>query len=78
LLGQEEVVRIFKEIRFLAANTPKGNVGQTRFGKLVAWLSKKLSRIALSAPIIRAYISSRTSCKNTYYDCKEKSLSPTL
>jgi len=74
---QEEVVRIFTEIRFLGVNTPKGNVGQTRFGKLVAWFSKKLSRVALSAPIIRAYISPCKSCKNSYYDCKGSGTSST-
>ncbi len=75
--AQKEVVRIFKEIRFLGANTPKGNVGQTRFGKLVAWFSKKLSRVALLAPILRAYISPHKSCKNSYYDCKGSGYSST-
>ena len=78
---QMEVVRIFEEIRFLGANTHKGNVGQSRFGKLVAWFSRKLhfpaksarleNRVAVSAPIIRAYISSPKSWKNCLYDCKE-------
>lgn len=82
---QEEVVRIFQKIRFLGANTHKGNVGQSRFGKLVAWFSRKLhfparntraearrkNRVAVSAPIIRAYISSPKSWKNCLYDCKE-------
>ncbi len=78
---QMEVVRIFEEIRFLGANTHKGNVGQSRFGKLVAWFSRKLhfpaksarleNRVAVSAPIIRAYISSPKSWKNCTYDCKE-------
>lgn len=81
LPDQREVVRIFKEIRFLGANTPKGNQGQTRFGKLVAWFSKKLnglkhskpaenSRVAVSAPIIRAYISPPKNWKNCKLDCK--------
>lgn len=78
---QMEVVRIFEEIRFLGTNTHKGNVGQSRFGKLVAWFSRKLrfparavrskNRVALLAPIIRAYISSHKSWKNCSYDCKE-------
>ncbi len=81
LPAQEEIVRIFEEIRFLGANTHKGNVGQSRFGKLVAWFSRKLhfpaksarleNRVAVSAPIIRAYISSPKSWKNCTYDCKE-------
>ena len=50
LPDQREVVRIFKEIRFLGANTPKGNQGQTRFGKLVAWFSKKLNGLKHSKP----------------------------
>lgn len=81
LPGQREVVRIFKEIRFLGANTPKGNQGQTRFGKLVAWFSKQLnglkhskpaenSRVAVSIPIIRAYTSPPKNWKNCKLDCK--------
>lgn len=62
-----EVMRIYEEIRFHGANTHKGNMEKARFGKLVAWFSRKLkshasgisqkNRVALSAPIIRAYIS---------------------
>jgi len=80
LPDQGEVVRIFEEIRFLGANTHKGNVGQSRFGKLVSWFSRKLkfpasgigqkNRVAVSVPIIRAYISSLMNCKNSMYDCK--------
>ena len=64
LPDQREVVRIFKEIRFLGTNTPNGNKGQSRFGKLVAWFSRKISRVAVLAPIIRAYISPPESWKN--------------
>ncbi|WP_291503104.1 hypothetical protein [Acutalibacter sp.] len=81
LPAQEEVVRIFEKIRFLGTNTHNGNMGQSRFGKLVAWFSRKLrfparvtrseNRVAVSAPIIRAYISSPKSWKNCTYDCKE-------
>ncbi len=90
LPAQEEVVRIFEEIRFLGANTHKRNVGQSRFGKLVAWFSRKLhfpakhintkNRVALFAPIMRAYISSPKSWKNCTYDCKECSstMNPTV
>lgn len=77
LPAQEEVVRIFKEIRSLGANTPKGNVGQTRFGKLVAWFSRKISRVALLTPIIRAYISPPKSWKNVIDDCKGRCYSST-
>lgn len=59
--------------------------------RLVTWYSRRLTspdadesygnepenRVALSAPIIRAYLSPCRSCKNCRYDCQGKSIYPT-
>ena len=78
LPDQREVVRIFREIRTMGKNTPNGNKGQARFGKLVAWFSKKISRVAVSASIIRAYISPPKNWKNFNEDCKGSGYIPAL
>lgn len=78
LPDQREVVRIFKKIRTMGKNTPNGNKGQSRFGKLVAWFSRKISRVAVSASIIRAYISSPKNWKNFNEDCKGSGYIPAL
>lgn len=75
-----EIVSILDRIRILGANTHKNSNDHEHINKLVSWYSRKLTqestekaqenRVALSAPIIRAYISHCENCKNCEYDCQ--------
>ena len=79
----DEVIRILGEIRILAGNTYSDVMNHDRLNKIVAWFSKALlsqtqpestevsdeNRVAVSAPIIRAYISHCWNCKNCNNDC---------
>ena len=75
-----EIVSILDRIRILGANTHKNTNDHEHINKLVSWYSRKLTqestekaqenRVALSAPIIRAYISHCENCKNCEYDCQ--------
>lgn len=82
---QEQVVRILNTIRTMAANTHFNGTDHDRLGKLVAWYSKALvpaiceetallpeseGRVALSSPIIRAYLSLCGNCENCSKDCQ--------
>ncbi len=73
---EADVKRIFDEIRILGANTHKNTNEHTHMNKIIAWYSKKVTvnnapenRVALFAPIIRAYISPCKNCKYCIYDC---------
>ena len=75
-----EIVSILDQIRILGANTHKTTNDHEHINKLVSWYSRKLTqdsnekaqenRVALFAPIIRAYISHCDNCKNCEYDCQ--------
>ncbi len=75
-----EIVSILDRIRILGTNTHKNSNDHEHINKLVSWYSRKLTqestekaqenRVALSAPIIRAYISHCENCKNCEYDCQ--------
>jgi hypothetical protein len=81
---QAEIVRILDEIRICARNTHSGGTDNERINRLIGLYSQKLSaarlpepaqessenRVAVFAPIIRAYLSP-SNCKNCGYDCKE-------
>lgn len=88
---QEEIVSILDEIRIWGANTQKKGSDHEQLNRIVTWYSRKLTtheadnscedepetRVALFAPIIRAYLSPCRSCKNCGYDCQGKSIHPT-
>ncbi len=79
----EQVVRILDEIRILGANTQKRGSENEHINRLTAWYSRSFletaaakapeNRVAVFAPIIRAYLSHCRNCKNCGYDCKGKS-----
>ena len=85
---QEDVVSILDEIRILGANTQKRGSDHEQINRLITWYSRRLTgsdadesngnepenRVALFAPIIRAYLSPCRSCKNCRYDCRGKSI----
>lgn len=82
-----EIVSILDRIRILGENTHKNTNDHEHINKLVSWYSRKITqetseealgnRVALSAPIIRAYISHCENCKNCEYDCGNVYISPT-
>ena len=79
---QTEIIRILDEIRITARNTHLSGTDNERINKLIALYSQKLSaarpsepaaepsenRVAVSAPITRAYFSP-SNCGNCDYDC---------
>ena len=83
--NQEKIQRILYEIRMCGANTHKTGSDHEHMNKLITWYSRRLAqsstpetamqpenRVALSAPIIRAYLSPCRNCKNCGYDCQDK------
>ncbi|MFT3951748.1 MAG: hypothetical protein QM689_07405 [Oscillospiraceae bacterium] len=83
-----ETERILNKIRILGENTHISGADNVRLGKMIAWFSQKtaenteakpdmkesVSRVALPAPIIRAYFSQCWNCKNCVYDCRVKNI----
>lgn len=79
-----EIVRILDEIRTLSENAQAAGTDNVRINKMILWYSRRIignlrsqgaqmaceNRVALSAPIIRAYLSLCWNCKNCVYDCK--------
>lgn len=80
-----QVGHILKEMRLIASNTHFEGTGHERLGKLVAWYSRHLprtsggkspaqpgpdGRVALSPPIIRAYLSLCKNCRKCGKDCR--------
>jgi hypothetical protein len=84
--GQTEIVRILDEIRITGRNTHFDGTDNERINALIVMRSPGMSaaysrgrkpepsesRVAVSPPIIRAYIS-LSNCKNCKYDCKMSS-----
>ena len=77
----EQIVRILDEIRIWGANTQKRRSENEHINCLIAWYSHRLheqsdeiesseNRVAVSAPITRAYFSHCMNCKNCKGDCK--------
>ncbi len=80
--NQTEIVRILDEIRICGQNTHLGGTDNERLNRKIAICSPKLtsasssrqeaeaseSRVAVLAPITRAYFS-LSSCRNCNYDC---------
>lgn len=87
---REEIMCILDEIRICAVNARKHGSDHEHMSRMVAWFSKRVlenlglitssesgeSRVALSAPIIRAYFSLCWNCKNCGYDCRGASKDP--
>jgi len=82
----EQIVRILDEIRILGVNTQKRGTENEHINRLIAWYSRKLyeqddeietseSRVAISDPITRAYLSHCRNCENFRFDCKSESIS---
>lgn len=81
---QEQVEWIFAELRNFSARTNENESPRAYLNRLVAWYSRRVSkcmrwqdeaevdenRVALSTPIIRAYLSPCRNCKNCEYDCQ--------
>ena len=90
LPSYEEVMRILDEIRICAVNACKHGSDHEHMSRMVAWFSRRVleslgmirssespeNRVALSAPIIRAYFSLCWNCKNCGYDCRGASKDP--
>ena len=86
--AQEDIISILDKIRILGVNTQKKGSNHDQLNRIVTWYSRRLTGaraerahqnepergVALSAPIIRAYLSLCRSCKKCIYDCKGKSI----
>lgn len=82
---QEDIISILDKIRILGANTQKKGSDHEQLNRIVTCYSRKLTGamaeethqnepergVALSGPIIRAYLSPCRSCKNCIYDCNQ-------
>lgn len=79
-----EIERIIEKMRICAGNAHIGGSDNARLNKMILWYSRRIiimrttdyaeqaseNRIALSSPIIRAYISLCWNCQNCIYDCR--------
>lgn len=81
LPSQEELLRTIEALRFCAGNAQIAGSDNLRLNKMVLWYSGILlrrraenCRVALSAPLLRAYGSPCWNCKNCKVDCQEKRL----
>ena len=79
LPSQEGLLRTIETLRFCAVNARIVGSDNLRLNKMVLWYSTKLlgqqadnSRVALSAPLLRAYSSPCWNCKKCKVDCQEK------
>ena len=79
LPSQEELLRTIEALRFQAGNAQIAGSDNLRLNKMVLWYSGRLlgqqaenSRVALSAPLLRAYDSPCWNCKSCKVDCQEK------
>lgn len=79
-----QITSIIEGIRKYSAGTHKSDSDHNHFNKMVAWYSKKIiadlaqnepeNRVAVFAPIIRAYLSHCWNCNKCEYDCRSKYL----
>lgn len=83
-----EIERIIEGMRICAGNTHITGSDNTRLNKMILWYSRKCiaqaasdrtgqaseNRVALPAPIIRAYFSLCWNCQNCIYDCRSISI----
>ena len=83
-----EIEHIIEEMRICADNTHFIGSENSRLNKMILWYSRRIttktasdctgqtleSRVALSAPIIRAYFSLCWNCQNCVYDCRSVSI----
>lgn len=89
----EDIERISSEIRILGRNTHSAGTDNQRFCRMIAWYSKRLCvptcadsslseepacRVALFAPLTRAYFSLCRNCKNDDYDCEGCQIEPAV
>ena len=79
-----EIERIIEKMRICAGNVHIGGSDNARLNKMILWYSRRIiimrttdyaeqvskNRVALSSPIIRAYISLCWNCQNCIYDCR--------
>ena len=79
-----EIERIIEKMRICAGNAHIGGSDNARLNKMILWYSRRIiimrtndyaeqaseNRVALSSPIIRAYISLCWNCQNCIYDCR--------
>ncbi len=81
---EEDVHNTFEEIRKIQGQMHEGESAREYLNRLIAWYSQRLhkagedemqsggeNRVALSSPIIRAYLSQCQNCKKYKYDCKD-------
>ncbi len=79
-----EIERILEKMRICAGNAHIVGPDNTRLNKMICWYSREIiaqaasncigqaseNRVALPAPIIRAYFSLCWNCQNCIYDCR--------
>ena len=88
---QADIARILGEIRIQGKNTHLSGSDNDRINRMIAWYSKRLftdtapaailsedenGRVAVSPPIIRAYLSQCWNCKNCHKDCWVRYIEP--
>ena len=75
---------LLKKMRICAGKAHIGGSDNARLNKMILWYSRRIiimrttdyaeqaseNRVALSSPIIRAYISLCWNCQNCIYDCR--------
>ena len=78
-----EIERIIEQIRISSGNTHIAGSDNARINKMILWYSKRVipvtaetagdmpaeDRVAVSTPIIRAYLSHCRNCENCIFDC---------
>lgn len=87
-----DIERIIGKMRIMAGNTHIAGTDHVRLNKMILWFSRQIiaqdgkdvleteaqDRVALSTPILRAYLSLCWNCKNCSYDCGNVDIFPVL
>ena len=87
-----DIERIIGKMRIIAGNTHIAGTDHVRLNKMILWFSRQIiaqdgkdvleteaqDRVALSTPILRAYLSLCWNCKNCSYDCGNVDIFPVL